>query len=149
MEEEALWDMLIDAGLTEQQIEEIMSLGALTAQGQIAQQGYDRAQALRQSPLPRGRWTGRVYRSAHPMEFVSSGVDRVMGELQSRKRMEEQRQIAEEQARLRSSLLGAMLKRQQNPPAAPVAPGSMTPTPVGAGNPMTEALRRIDPYQLR
>ena len=149
MEEEALWDRLIDAGLTEQEIEEIMGLGALTVRGQMSREAGERAQALRQSPLPRGRWTGRVYRSAHPLEFVSSGVDRVVGALEGRQQLEEQRRIADEQSRLRSKLLRHMMQKQQNPPAAPVAPGSMSPITPGTGNPMTEALRRIDPYQLR
>jgi len=149
MDEDALWDILLEAGLTEDQIAEIATLGGLEGEGALAKAQYEQAQSRRQTPWPRGRWTGRVYRSAHPLEHIAAGAERVVGSIQSQRQMEKQRQLLEEQGRRRAALIGAMLKNRQNPPAAPVAPGSMTPVPVGAGNPMTEALRRIDPYQLR
>jgi len=146
MEEEALWDILLDAGLTDEQIEEIMQLGALQGQQGLAQTQYERAQALRNAPGPRGRWTGRIYRHAHPLEHISHGIDRTMGAIEAEKQMKRQEQILAEQARLRGAMMRGMMQRQpqQQPPV-----GAMSPIQPGTGNPMTEALRRIDPYQLR
>lgn len=146
MQEDALWDILLDAGLTEEQIEEIMQLGALEGQRGLADTQYQQAQALRGQRGPRGRWMGRIYRHAHPLEHISHGVDRVMGSIEAEKQMRRQEEILQRQGQLRAGVFAKLLQgqKQQQPPT-----GAMSPVPMGTGNPMTEALRRIDPYQLR
>ena len=147
MEEDAFWDILLDAGLTEEQIEEIMQLGALEGQRGLADIQYQQAQALRGSRMPGGRWTGRVYRHAHPLEFLSTGVDRTMGAIEAEKQMKRQEEILQRQGQLRAGLFAKLLQGQQQPP--PV--GAMSPIQPGTGNPMTEALRGIAPprYPMR
>lgn len=153
MDEQSLWEILLDAGLAEEDIEEILMMSSLPGQGRLAETQYEQAQALRRSPWPRGRWTGRTYTRAHPMEHIAAGVDRAVGGIQANKQMEQQRQLLQEQARLRAALSRAMLQgARQNPPGAmspPPATGSMSPAPAAYGGPMSAALRRIDPYQLR
>ncbi len=145
--EDSLYDILLDAGLSEQDIEDILSqMSILPGQSNLARTQYEQAQALRRTPTPTGQWTGRVYTRAHPLEHVAAGVDRVVGGIEARKQMERQNQILEQQGRLRGLLFSNMLKQgRQNPPAT----GSMSPISPGMGSPMSEALRRIDPYQLR
>ena len=155
MDEMTLYDLLIDAGLTEEQINEILTLGAIPGQGSIAEQQYEAGQQLRRTPWPRGRWTGRTYSRAHPLEHAAAAAERVIGGVQSRQALDQQQQLLQRQAQLRAAMFRHMYGGGSGGPnpvtpapgaAAPIIPGSMTPH-YGGGGPMTRALRRIDPYR--
>ncbi len=126
-----LYDLLLEQGYTEAEIEELMNLGVLGAEeGQLGDQ-VQRAQALQDAPGPRGRHTGRTYVAANPLEHIASGLNRFRGmqeERDSRQRLDE---VAQEQARLRAMLLRGGAGR--GPQMSPVAPQPLPPQLQGMG----------------
>lgn len=101
------------------------------------------ASALRRNPMtpgPRGRWTGRTYTAAHPLEFAAGALGSGIGAYQEQKARDRQKEILQEQADLRgkymNDLIGALKARGAGPGAG--GPGTMA-YPMGArqGTPTT------------
>lgn len=149
--------VLQQLGLTEDQIAQLMQLGVLQDEKGILNQELEMAQQLRQTPGPRGRYTGRAFVAANPLEFLGRGLDRVRGSMETARVTEAQRENARRAADARQQYLSAILRQPQRPAGATmtpsqVGPGGITPPqmtpaqmfpmPGGAGATMTPAMLR-------
>ena len=103
--DESTYDLLLAEGFTAEEIEELMELGVLATEQDMATRSLERAEFLRQTPLPRGRAHRRIYRAAHPLEHVAAGLDRFRGEMGIAAYPQEAQRIANEQARRRMGWL--------------------------------------------
>jgi len=112
-------------GLTEDQIAQLMQLGVLQEEKGITSKELEMAQQLRQTPGPRGRYSGRSFIAPNPMEYLGRGIDRIRGSYESQQATERMRENAQKQASLRQQFLQALLKgQQQQRPASPQVPGA-------------------------
>ena len=115
--DETTYDILVnELGMTPEQIDALMELGVL--QGDIGTLDRQLAQAeqLRATPDARGRYAGRTFVAANPLEHVATGLDRIRGERDIARDPRRRRDIAEEQARLRALYLGAGGQRRRPSP---------------------------------
>ena len=146
--DESLYDLLLDQGLTEEQIEEILSLGEAGTERDILARQTEFAEGLQDTPTPRGRGWGRVYRASHPMEHIGTLAQRMAGGYRTGQIEEEKRNLAGQQTSARSALLRA-LGRGRAPVATPGSLGpaqSATTTPL---EPMALTTRsRWTPYNM-
>lgn len=79
-----------------------LELGGLDAQ-------LLQAQALRDTPMPEGRSTGRVYTAANPLEHIGAGIKQFQG-------MRDARRIGDEQEELRRKIGEAVRTYGMNAP---------------------------------
>ena len=114
-------------GLTEDQIAALMQMGVLSGEESNIEEQLAQAQQLRNRPGPRGRFSGRAYTKAHPLEHLASGINQVRGGIEANQAMEKRKANLEEQARLRQQFMAAYLKNRKNPPGATIAPGQIPP----------------------
>lgn len=144
-------------GLTEDQIAQLMEMGALAEEGGIIGQEMEMANQLRNTPGPQGRFTGKAYVRANPMEFVGAGLQQAMGGIQQQKGIKQQRENAQAQADLRKQYMEALIGNLRNPQGATITPSQvpnrglaapqrtaqqMFPMPGGAGATVTPAMLR-------
>lgn len=114
-------------GLTEDQIAQLMQLGVLESEGGTINQELEMATQLRNAPGPQGRFAGRSYNKAHPLEHIAGAINQVRGGIEQKQATERQRENAKRQADLRQMYLSAFLKNRQNPPGATITPGQIPP----------------------
>lgn len=119
-------------GLTEDQIAQLMQLGVLEDERGTINKEMEIAQQLRQTPGPQGRFTGKAYVGANPMEFLGRGLKQIRGGMEEQKGLKRQRENAKRQAELRQQYLSILLKNQ-NP--ATVTPPQVPQAPMGMGAP--------------
>ena len=118
--DESLYDLLLEQGLTEEQIQQILELGELGTEGDILARQTEFAEGLRDTPGPRGRGWGRVYKAAHPLEHAGAMAQRLYGGYRTGQIEEERRDLAGRQTSARAALLRALGRRQ--PPVSGPAP---------------------------
>ena len=125
-------------GLTQDQIEAILRLGTLQGQSTDIQQQLEMARELQQAPGPRGRFAGRAYVKAHPMEHIAGAINRLRGSVERRRALERQKSNAAAQEQARAAYLAAFLRNRQLPqPTQTTATmtGRPGPTPGAAQTP--------------
>ena len=153
---------LEEVGLTPDQIDAIMGLGVLAGEQPMQQRMEQLGTEQRRQPMtpgPRGRWTGRIYRHAHPTEFMAGALGSGIGAYQEQKARQRQEAILQEQAEGRKAYLGALTQALRGGVRQPqggvtfaegINPGSpntgMYGVPAGGSamgmNPQAQALRR-------
>ena len=133
-ENDDLMQTLLDLGLTEDQIEAIMGLGSVAQEQAGLPSRASMGERMYQSPTPPGRWSGRVYRHANPMEHAATALDRLAGVktmYDTRRRGEE---LREEATRRRLALLNRMRSGRDQAGGSAMGYGApMMPPPRGRG----------------
>ena len=124
-----IWQQLMQQGFTPQQIQALMQLGVLEEEGGIISQEMEMANRLRDRQSPRGRYSGRAFVTANPMEFLATGIDRIRGEYNAQQAIDRQRQNAAEKAKLRAQFLQMMGRGQAPQTPAPGATPPVQPAP--------------------
>jgi len=117
---------MADLNLTDEQIQELMSLGAIPGKEQILQQQMRNASLLRNSPMPQGRDSGRVYTHANPLEALGNVAEKALGAYQMRNINSQQQALIGQQTSGRKRyfdiLRQQLANQQQQIPAVTSAP---------------------------
>jgi len=114
-------------GLTEEQIAALMQMGVLQGEESNIQEQLSQAEELRGRQGPQGRFSGRAYTKANPMEHMAHAINQVRGGIEAQRAMKQRTQNQKDQAALRQQFLAAYLKNRKNPPGATIAPGQIPP----------------------
>ena len=148
-----IYDILVDEyGMTPEQVDELMGLGVLAGESEKMiprQQRY--AEELRKTQMPRGRRYGGVYKAAHPLEFLGSGLQQAAGHFGEWRADKRQEEILKQQADLRACYLrgdcgGGRPQTSGLPPAGAPA----TPMPYGSPAPVNPMeFGQLQPYLRR
>jgi len=133
---------LDELGLTPEQIESIMQLGVLAGEAPMQQRMEAQGSGLRRNPMtpgPRGRWTGRTYTAAHPMEFAAGALGSGIGAYQEQQARDRQQELLQEQADLRKQYMMAQIAALKSRGAGtPREPGTtsypLSAAPAGTPN---------------
>lgn len=126
---EGLYELLLEQGLTEEDIDQLLAMGELGSEGDILAREQEYVQGLRETPGAQGRGYGRIYRAAHPLEHAASAFQRGYGDYQSQQLAREQMDVARRQTERRGQLLRALGRRAQGvtAPGANPLPGGSRP----------------------
>lgn len=144
---DGIYDVLIEAGLTPEQIDQLMGLGVLAGEaGSIIPRQQEYAQELRGARRPRGRQVGNVYTAAHPLEFLGSGLQGVAGHYGEWKARDRQEEILKEQAELRSEFLRKLRGQRQQPMSLPQQPPAQPTTSFAVNLPQGTPYDQWQPY---
>lgn len=130
---QSIYDILMDYGLTEDDIDQIMGLGELQTESGLAGRQMSLADAMRQTPGAQGRRVGRIYRRAVPAEHMGTLANRLVGAWGGQRAEDQMRDIASQQTEARGQLLRALGRRRQGVTApgasafGPPQPATTTP----------------------
>ncbi len=139
---ETLYEILLDQGLTEEQIERILALGEIQTTDPSLVRQEEMAERLRETPGARGRGWGRIYRQAQPAEHLGVLAQRMSGMYGQRKAEEARVAAARRQTEARMSLLRALGRRR----AGVTSPGGAMGTPPVQGMPPGAAPLETNPW---
>lgn len=94
--------------LTDEQIQELIALGALPDQQAAIQQQLEQAQYLRDQAMqaPQMRGNGRVQTAANPLEFLAAGLQGYRANKDIKTLQEQQAEILRQQATGRGKYFG-------------------------------------------
>lgn len=113
--------------LTPDQLEQLVALGIIPEQQAMLMQQMDQANALRNTPIPKGGMAGRVY-VADPLGSLAAGFDRYRGVKQGRAAMDQYSQTLKDQQAARmayvNALRGAPKPQQPRPDLSPPPDGN-------------------------
>ncbi len=131
MDERSMYDLLLEQGLTEEQIQQILALSEAGTEGDILSRQAEFAEGLRDMEGPRGRGWGRVYKAAHPLEHAGVMAQRLYGGYRTGEIEEERRDLAGRQTSARAALLRALGRAPKPVQGAnqfgPAGPAQTTP----------------------
>ena len=130
--DESMYDMLVEQGFTEADIERLMELGVLSQEQDILDRQRKQAELLQATPGARGRFAGRVYKAANPLEHAGVALQRIRGSQQLAGLPGQERDLAQEQMRRRIEYLMA---GRRNPGAAAAPTSVAMAPPIGRGIP--------------
>lgn len=123
--DESMYDLLIDQGFTEADIERLMELGVLSEEQKILDRQRKQAELLQGTPGARGRYASRVYKAANPLEHTGVALNRIRGTQQLMGLPGQERDLATEQMRRRIEYL---MSGRRNP-GATAAPTNVAMVP--------------------
>lgn len=126
MDEAELEALLARLGITREQLDAIAEAGTYDEANAYLSEQAQRAEAMRNTPMPEGRQVGRVFVASHPLEALAAGLSRARGAKDYATAMGERRSLIDmlRKGNRTSGLMaaGAMLPPGRKPP--PSAPPS-------------------------
>lgn len=100
-------------GLSPEMIQQLIELGVIDEQkGDIGAQ-LQQANSIRNSPLPEGRDSGRVYTAAHPLEFAATAAKSIMAGKDAKALQQKQAALLDKQNQARQMYVNQLLQRGQ------------------------------------
>lgn len=109
-DEQDLIDILQAAGLSDEEIDEIMGLSGVYEEQNLLEGDMGRAQERAGTAGPRGRGWGDVYVAANPLEHLAGGAQRVLGEIQQHRTGKRQRELIEDATQRRGTMLRGYMR---------------------------------------
>ncbi len=128
------------ANLPPEVLEQLIAMGAIGGeQDELAQQ-MEQAQAIRTQGMPEGRYTGRTYVAANPLEFIGDFMQKRNAKKEMGGIRDSQEELRQQQLEGRRAFL-EMLRNppQPQPPAMQGPPGPPPQGPVGPPAPGPQA----------
>lgn len=101
------------AGLSPEMVQQLMQLGIMDEQKGSTDKQLAMAQAMRDTPLPEGRSSGRVYTAANPLEFAVAAYKGYKGGKDASAAQQKQEALLQKQLGLRQQYVSAMLQKGQ------------------------------------
>lgn len=95
-------------GMSEEEIQKLMELGVIPKQQDALAQQLAQATAVRNSPGPQGRDSGRVYTAASPLEHIAHVAQSIKAGKDMERIGKQQQASMEDQVRGRSQFLKMM-----------------------------------------
>lgn len=108
-------DFLDLEGLSEEELQQLMDLGVLDDQGNLLGEQLAQAQAVRNSPGPEGRDSGRVYTAASPIEHAVHAWQGIKAGKDIEKIGQQQQGLLAEQGAGRKTFLDALRRKKLTP----------------------------------
>jgi phytoene/squalene synthetase len=110
-------------GLSPEMIQQLVELGVVDEESAQLGGQLQQANAIRNSPLPEGRDSGRVYTAAHPLEFAATAAKSIMAGKDAKKLQEKQAALLEKQTATRRQYIEQLMNQQPQPqvPQGPLA----------------------------
>ena len=121
-QEESTYQRLLDSGYTDEQIQQIMSLGALDLQQKQLEDQKAQANALRKSAWvsPEGKMVSGIYVRPHLLEYLANVGKFWLGNRQVGQANSSEQELAKQQMQRRLQYL------RTTPPIQPISPVSLT-----------------------